>query len=105
MCPYKGQKYSNIFPLILVKLCVSFGTKNTKTLQFYKYLKTVSINVLLFWLQSPVNADTGSAQDETSSSGNKEDEDDDDDESDDKIDTHTHDPERLKAFNVSKMLN
>lgn len=51
--------------------------------------------------QSPVNAETGSAHDETSSSGNKEDEDDDDDESDDKIDTQTHDPERLKAFNVS----
>ncbi|CAH0551520.1 unnamed protein product [Brassicogethes aeneus] len=49
---------------------------------------------------SPVNAETGSAHDETSSSGNKEDEDDDDDESDDKIDTHTHDPERLKAFNM-----
>ncbi|VEN34695.1 unnamed protein product [Callosobruchus maculatus] len=48
---------------------------------------------------SPVNAETGSAHDETSSSGNKEDEDDDDDESDDKIDTQTHDPERLKAFN------
>ncbi|XP_023311290.1 nucleolar protein 4-like isoform X3 [Anoplophora glabripennis] len=49
---------------------------------------------------SPVNADTGSAHDETSSSGNKEDEDDDDDESDDKIDAQTHDPERLKAFNM-----
>ncbi|XP_074036788.1 nucleolar protein 4 isoform X2 [Leptinotarsa decemlineata] len=49
---------------------------------------------------SPVNAETGSAHDETSSSGNKEDEDDDDDEIDDKIDTHTHDPERLKAFNM-----
>ncbi|XP_017772532.1 PREDICTED: nucleolar protein 4-like isoform X2 [Nicrophorus vespilloides] len=49
---------------------------------------------------SPVNAETGSAHDETSSSGNKEDEDDDDDESDDKIDIHSHDPERLKAFNM-----
>lgn len=56
---------------------------------------------VLWILQSPVNADTGSAHDETSSSGNKEDEDDDDDESDDKIDTQSHDPERLKAFNVS----
>lgn len=56
------------------------------------------------FLQSPVNAETGSAHDETSSSGNKEDEDDDDDESDDKIDTQTHDPERLKAFNVSFIL-
>ncbi|KAI4468697.1 nucleolar protein 4-like protein [Holotrichia oblita] len=50
--------------------------------------------------RSPVNAETGSAHDETSSSGNKDDEDDDDDESDDKIDTQTHDPERLKAFNM-----
>lgn len=49
---------------------------------------------------SPINAETGSAHDETSSSGNKEDEDDDDDESDDKIDAQTHDPERLKAFNM-----
>ncbi|KAL3287116.1 hypothetical protein HHI36_001597, partial [Cryptolaemus montrouzieri] len=49
---------------------------------------------------SPINAETGSAHDETSSSGNKEDEDDDDDESDDKIDTQAHDPERLKAFNM-----
>lgn len=55
--------------------------------------------------QSPVNAETGSAHDETSSSGNKEDEDDDDDESDDKIDAQTHDPERLKAFNVSKFFS
>lgn len=52
--------------------------------------------------QSPVLAETGSAHDETSSSGNKEDEDDDDDESDDRIDTQQYDPERLKAFNVSK---
>lgn len=50
-----------------------------------------------------MNAETGSAHDETSSSGNKEDEDDDDDESDDKIDTQSHDPERLKAFNVNKI--
>lgn len=39
--------------------------------------------------------------DETSSNGNKEDEDDDDDDSEDKMDTHSYDPERLKAFNVS----
>ncbi|KAK9883984.1 hypothetical protein WA026_004920 [Henosepilachna vigintioctopunctata] len=49
---------------------------------------------------SPLNAETSSAHDETSSSGNKEDEDDDDDESDDKIDPQSHDPERLKAFNM-----
>ncbi|XP_076260393.1 nucleolar protein 4 isoform X1 [Rhynchophorus ferrugineus] len=49
---------------------------------------------------SPVNAETGSAHDETSSSGNKDDEDDDDDDSDDKIDAQAHDPERLKAFNM-----
>ncbi|XP_060536745.1 nucleolar protein 4 [Cylas formicarius] len=49
---------------------------------------------------SPTNADASSAHDETSSSGNKDDEDDDDDDSDDKIDTQTHDPERLKAFNM-----
>lgn len=59
---------------------------------------------LFLSFQSPVNAETGSAHDETSSSGNKEDEDDDDDESDDKIDTQTHDPERLKAFNVRYFL-
>jgi hypothetical protein len=40
--------------------------------------------------------------DETSSSGNKEDEDDDEDEGEDKIDPQQYDPERLKAFNVSK---
>ncbi|CAG7837185.1 unnamed protein product [Allacma fusca] len=45
-----------------------------------------------------VNQEAG--QDETSSNGNKDDEDDDDDESEDKIDTQTHDPERLKAFNM-----
>ena len=48
---------------------------------------------------SGVNHEAG--QDETSSNGNKDDEDDDDDESEDKIDTQQHDPERLKAFNVS----
>nr|CAD7197625.1 unnamed protein product [Timema douglasi] len=45
--------------------------------------------------------ETSSVHDETSSSGNKEDEDDDEDESEDKIDPHSYDPERLKAFNVS----
>lgn len=60
---------------------------------------------MCFRTQSPTNAETGSVQDETSSSGNKEDEDDDDDESDDKIDAQTHDPERLKAFNVKTISN
>lgn len=63
------------------------------------------MNSYKYFAQSPTNAETGSAQDETSSSGNKEDEDDDDDESDDKIDTQTHDPERLKAFNVNDTFN
>lgn len=72
----------------------------------YKIIFVVrKIFILLIFFQSPVNAETGSAHDETSSSGNKEDEDDDDDESDDKIDTHTHDPERLKAFNVSSYMH
>lgn len=44
---------------------------------------------------------TGSAHDETSSSGNKEDEDDDDEDGDERLDPRHHDPERLKAFNVS----
>ena len=44
---------------------------------------------------------TGSAHDETSSSGNKEDEDDDDEDADERLDPRHHDPERLKAFNVS----
>lgn len=44
---------------------------------------------------------TGSAHDETSSSGNKEDEDDDDEDVDERLDPRHHDPERLKAFNVS----
>lgn len=44
---------------------------------------------------------TGSAHDETSSSGNKEDEDDDDIDADEGLDPRHHDPERLKAFNVS----
>lgn len=38
---------------------------------------------------------------ETNSSGQKEDDDASEDESDDKIEPAAHDPERLKAFNVS----
>lgn len=50
----------------------------------------------------PGGEGTGSAHDETSSSGNKEDEDDDDMDADEGLDPRHHDPERLKAFNVSK---
>lgn len=52
---------------------------------------------------SPPNGggEAGSAHDETSSSGNKEDEDDDDEDVDERLDPRHHDPERLKAFNVS----
>lgn len=49
----------------------------------------------------PGGEGTGSAHDETSSSGNKEDEDDDDEDADERLDPRHHDPERLKAFNVS----
>lgn len=49
----------------------------------------------------PGGEGTGSAHDETSSSGNKEDEDDDDEDVDERLDPRHHDPERLKAFNVS----
>lgn len=38
--------------------------------------------------------------DETSSSGQKDDDGSEDDDSDDRLDQNTHDPERLKAFNV-----
>lgn len=51
--------------------------------------------------QSPATLqETGSVHDETSSSGNKEDDDDDEEEIDD-LKAVPHDPERLKAFNVS----
>lgn len=49
----------------------------------------------------PGGEGAGSAHDETSSSGNKEDEDDDDEDADERLDPRHHDPERLKAFNVS----
>lgn len=39
--------------------------------------------------------------DESSSSGQKEDDDGSEDDSDDRLDQNAHDPERLKAFNVS----
>lgn len=81
-----------------ITLHVLLSGKYSTKLGYYKEDRYLYV-FLLF--QSPVNAETGSAHDETSSSGNKDDEDDDDDESDDKIDTQPHDPERLKAFNVS----
>lgn len=52
-----------------------------------------------------VSTDPGGAHDETSSSAGNGKEDEDamgsDDESDDRLDPQQHDPERLKAFNVS----
>lgn len=51
----------------------------------------------------PGGEGAGSAHDETSSSGNKEDEDDDDEDADERLDPRHHDPERLKAFNVSNL--
>lgn len=39
--------------------------------------------------------------DESSSSGQKDDDDGSEDDSDDRLDQNAHDPERLKAFNVS----
>ena len=73
----------------------------TKTIKSFPKL---DINSASFELQSPLllTQETGSVHDETSSSGNKEDEDDDEDEGEDKIDPQQYDPERLKAFNVSK---
>lgn len=43
--------------------------------------------------------------DETSSSGQKDDDDVSEDDSEDRIDQNAHDPERLKAFNVSLYLH
>lgn len=40
-------------------------------------------------------------QDETNSSGHKDDDDMSEDDSEDRLDQNPHDPERLKAFNVS----
>ncbi|KAJ8979823.1 hypothetical protein NQ317_002088 [Molorchus minor] len=78
-----------------IPLRVGIGKGESYTTDDKRSICTVKVDE-----KSPVNAETGSAHDETSSSGNKEDEDDDDDESDDKIDAQTHDPERLKAFNM-----
>ena len=62
----------------------------------------MNLQVVLYIIssfQSPLH-ETGSTHDETSSSGNKEDDDDLEDDSDD-LKSIPHDPERLKAFNVS----
>lgn len=49
----------------------------------------------------PLNSPNVENPDESSSSGQKEDDDASEDDSDDRLDQNTHDPERLKAFNVS----
>lgn len=78
------------------------------TYTYYTFKNTI-VN-LNFILQSPVllgstTAEPGGTHDETSSSaGNGKDDDDalaSDDESDERLDPQQHDPERLKAFNVS----
>ena len=55
-------------------------------------------------LQSPITLDLSSKCEvmEDHSPGLRDDDDDDDDEADDKMDNQLHDPERLKAFNVSE---
>lgn len=51
----------------------------------------------------PLNSPNLENPDESSSSGQKEDDEGSEDDSDDRMDTNTpHDPERLKAFNVSE---
>lgn len=53
-----------------------------------------------------LGGEAGSAHDETSSSGHKDDEEGSEDESEElRIDALAHDPERLKAFNVSIISN
>lgn len=73
------------------------------------------INIIFFinflmYLQSPIHigvatpGEPASNHDETSSSDRTKDDDDggaSDDDSDDRVDPQHHDPERLKAFNVS----
>lgn len=49
----------------------------------------------------PLSSPNGDNPDESSSSGQKDDDDGSEDDSDDRLDQNTHDPERLKAFNVS----
>lgn len=50
--------------------------------------------------EPPLSSPTVENHDETSSSGQKEDDDGSEDDSDDRLDQTSHDPERLKAFNV-----
>lgn len=51
--------------------------------------------------EQPLNSPNIENPDESSSSGQKEDDDGSEDDSDDRLDQNSHDPERLKAFNVS----
>lgn len=52
----------------------------------------------------PLSSPNGDNPDESSSSGQKDDDDGSEDDSDDRLDQNTHDPERLKAFNVSVLV-
>lgn len=53
-------------------------------------------------IEPPLGSPNLENPDESSSSGHKDDDDGSEDDSDDRMDTNTpHDPERLKAFNVS----
>lgn len=51
--------------------------------------------------EQPLNSPNIENPDESSSSGQKEDDEGSEDDSDDRLDQNSHDPERLKAFNVS----
>lgn len=51
--------------------------------------------------EQSLNSPSMENPDETSSSGQKDDDDVSEDDSEDRIDQNAHDPERLKAFNVS----
>lgn len=51
--------------------------------------------------EQSLNSPSMENPDETSSSGQKDDDDVSEDDSDDRLDQNSHDPERLKAFNVS----
>lgn len=52
--------------------------------------------------EQSLNSPSMENPDESSSSGQKEDDDASEDDSDDRLDQNAHDPERLKAFNVSR---
>lgn len=52
-------------------------------------------------IEQSLNSPSIENPDESSSSGQKEDDDASEDDSDDRLDQNAHDPERLKAFNVS----